>query len=79
MERVAAAVARITREHAGRNIVAVAHGGSIRAAVALALGLEPEAALALSIDNLSLTRLDHIDGPGNGHGWRVGSVNLPPL
>jgi broad specificity phosphatase PhoE len=79
MERVAAAVSRITREHAGRNIVAVAHGGSIRAAVALALGLEPEAALALSIDNLSLTRLDHIDGPGNGHGWRVGSVNLPPL
>jgi broad specificity phosphatase PhoE len=79
MERVSASILRLTREHAGKDIVAVAHGGSIRAAIALALDLDPEAALALSIDNLSLTRLDHIDGPGHGHGWRVGSVNLPPL
>jgi broad specificity phosphatase PhoE len=79
MERVATSVLRLTREHAGKDIVCVAHGGSIRAAIALALNLDPEAALALSIDNLSLTRLDNIDGPGHGHGWRVGSVNLPPL
>jgi broad specificity phosphatase PhoE len=79
MERVAAAVRRLTEAHAGRDIVCVAHGGSIRAALAMALGLEPEAALALTIDTLSLTRLDRIDGPGAGHGWRVGAVNLPPL
>jgi alpha-ribazole phosphatase len=79
MRRVSNAVTRLTREHAGRDIVCVAHGGSIRAALAHALGLDPEAALAFSIDNLSLTRLDHMDGPGNGHGWRVGPVNLPPL
>ncbi len=79
IERVAAVVARLNREHAGRDIVAVAHGGSIRAALAVALGLDPEAALAFSIDTLSLTRLDHIVGPGAGHGWRVGPVNLPPL
>lgn len=79
MERVAEAVRRLTAEHAGRDIVCVAHGGSIRAALAMALGLEPEAALALSIDTLSLTRLDRIDGPGAGHGWRIGAVNLPPL
>ncbi len=78
MQRVSRAVTRLTREHAGRDIVAVTHGGTIRAALAHALGLDPEAALAFTIDNLSLTRLDHIDGPGNGHGWRVGPVNLPP-
>lgn len=79
MERVAAAVRRLTQQHAGRDIVCVAHGGSIRAALAMAVGLEPEAALAFSIETLSLTRLDHIDGPGAGHGWRVGPVNQPPL
>jgi alpha-ribazole phosphatase len=77
--RVSAAVTRLNRTHAGRDIVAVAHGGSIRAALAHALGLEPEAALAFSIDPLSLTRLDHVDGPGAGHGWRVGVVNLPVI
>ena len=75
MQRVAGAVERLTRQHAGRDIVVVAHGGSIRAALAFALGLEPEAALAFSVEPLSLTRLDHIEGPGAGHGWRVGVVN----
>ena len=75
--RVATAVERRTAAHVGRDIVVVAHGGSIRAAVAAALDLEPEAALALSVDTLSLTRLDHIAGPGKGHAWRVGNVNLP--
>lgn len=79
MERVGAAVRRLTEAHRGRDIVCVAHGGSIRAALAMALGLEPETALAFSIETLSLTRLDHIDGPGAGHGWRVGPVNMPPL
>jgi len=79
MDRVAAALRRLTAVHAGRDIVCVAHGGSIRAALAMALGLDPEAALAFSIETLSLTRIDHIDGPGAGHGWRVGMVNLPPL
>ncbi|HTY68690.1 MAG TPA: histidine phosphatase family protein [Alphaproteobacteria bacterium] len=75
MQRVSGAVARLTRAHAGRDVVVVAHGGSIRAALALALGLEPEAALAVSIEPLSLTRIDHIEGPGAGHGWRISAVN----
>lgn len=77
IKRVTAAMERLNRTHAGRDIVVVAHGGSIRAALAFALGLEPEAALAFSIDHLSLTRLDHVDGPGVGHGWRVAIVNRP--
>jgi hypothetical protein len=43
------------------------------------LNIPPETALAFSIDNLSLTRIDHIPGPGLGHGWRIGTVNQPPL
>lgn len=81
-ERVGRAVVRLSAEHAGRDIIAVAHGGSIRASVALALGLSPEKALALSIDHCSLTRLDHIAGPPGSHdsaspsSWRVVQLNL---
>ena len=79
VERVTAAVTRWTAQHAGQDIVAVAHGGSIRAALALALGLDAERALAFSIDNLSITCIDHVDGPARGEAWRVAAVNLPPV
>lgn len=88
MERVAASIERLSKEHAGRDIVAVTHGGTIRAALALALALDPEKALALSIDNCSLTRLDHIDGPLSSQSrttdveagvWRVVKVNQSPV
>jgi len=64
--------------HAGRDIIAVAHGGTIRAALALALGLEPEAALAFTIENCPITRIDHVNGPGVGNDWRVVTVNRLP-
>ena len=76
--RVSAAIHRLVEAHPGQDIIAVAHGGTIRAALALALGLDPEAALAFTIENCSITRIDHIDGPGMGHGWRVVTVNRPP-
>jgi alpha-ribazole phosphatase len=79
MGRVAEGIERLTQAHAGRDIVVVAHGGSIRAALAHALTLEPESALAFTIDTLSLSRLDHIQGPGKGNPWRIGPVNLPPV
>jgi broad specificity phosphatase PhoE len=86
VERVCASIGRLSAEHPGRDIVAVAHGGTIRAALVLALGLDPERALALSIDNCSLTRLEHIAGaassasPANDQHevWRVVRVNQPP-
>ncbi len=46
-----------------------------RSALSLALGLDAEAALAFAIENCSLTRIDRVDGPGLGHGWRVVTVN----
>jgi alpha-ribazole phosphatase len=78
MERVSRAIRRLNDEHETRDIIAVTHGGTIRAALAEALDLKPEAALAFSIDNLSLTRIERFDGPGVGHGWRVVTVNQRP-
>lgn len=78
VERCSRAIQRLTEEYTGRDVIAVTHGGTIRAALAVALGLEPEAALAFSIDNLSLTRIERFDGPGVGHGWRVVTVNQAP-
>lgn len=78
--RVAEAVDRITREHAGRDIVAFAHGGSIRAALAMALDLAPGRALSFNIRTLSLTRIDYLDSGGDPrsglrHPWQVHQVN----
>jgi alpha-ribazole phosphatase len=59
----------------GQDVVIIAHGGSIRAAVAHAMALEPQQAFQLSVKNLSLTRLER-----HGADWRIGSVNEePPL
>jgi alpha-ribazole phosphatase len=77
--RVATAVDRLTEAHSGRDIVAVGHGGSIRAALAQALELDPRSALAFQVDNLSLTRLDHVVGTRRERlrgAWRVMGVNL---
>lgn len=82
MARVDSAVTRLTAAHRGRDIVAVAHGGSIRAALAMALGIEAERVMSFAIDNCSLTRLDYIhDGGEAGRErtcWRIVAVNQPP-
>jgi alpha-ribazole phosphatase len=76
--RVVAAIEAHTAAHAGRDIVAVAHGGPIRAAVAHALGLDAERALAFVTDNLSTTRLDHVRRRLPGAPWQVRFVNRTP-
>lgn len=84
MARVSRTIERLSAEHAGRDIVAVTHGGTIRAALAVALGLAPERALAIAIDHCSLTCLDHIAGASGSHTpetdgvWRVRMVNAAP-
>lgn len=57
----------------GRDVVMVAHGGSIRAAIAHAMGLTPHQALLFSIRNLGLTRLVK-----HGNDWQVAGVNEEP-
>jgi alpha-ribazole phosphatase len=73
IDRVAVALERLAWDHQGEDIVIVAHGGSIRAAVAHALGIRPDNALHLSIHNLSLTGLER-----HPEGWRVVCVNEMP-
>ena len=75
--RVCGAIERITIEQAGKDIIAVAHGGTIKAAVGLALGGQPEKGLAFDIDNCSVTRLDHIASAGHAN-WRLPMVNQQP-
>jgi alpha-ribazole phosphatase len=52
------------------DVVLVVHSGTIRALLAIALDLAPDAALRFVIDPLSLTRIDRLE-----NGWRVVAVN----
>ena len=78
VERVGPEVLRLNKEFSGRDIVAVAHGGTIRAALAIALNLNPNAALAFSIENCSITRIDHFTTQADGDFWRVAMANHRP-
>ncbi len=78
VERVRPVIERLTVEHRGRDIVAVTHGGTIKVALAVALGLDPQAALSFLIENCSLTRLDYLGPQGAPGLWRVGAVNHRP-
>jgi alpha-ribazole phosphatase len=75
--RACAAIARITSMEAGRDVIAVGHGGTIKAAVGLALGGQPDKGLTFDIDNCSVTRLDHFATAGQGN-WRLPMVNQQP-
>ncbi|HET6608456.1 MAG TPA: histidine phosphatase family protein [Rhodopila sp.] len=71
--RVGEAMERLAESCAGQDVVIVSHGGAIRGAVAHALAIGPDNALHMSIQNLSLTRLDR-----TSRGWRVACVNEVP-
>ena len=80
MTRVTGVIERLNAEHVGRDIVAVTHGGTIRAAIGHALNLDPDAALACQVDNCSLTRIDHF-GPSESHpdgAWAIFHINYIP-
>ena len=78
VERVHGTVRRLTAEHRSRHIVAVTHGGTIRAALGLALGLHSDAVHAFTIENCSLTEIEHsLDSQGRDR-WRVVSINHRP-
>ena len=69
IERAKAGLARLPAGDA----VLVVHSGTIRAVLAIALGLSPDHALRFTIDPLSLTRIDRLE-----NGWRVVGVNQRP-
>ncbi|MDE2378528.1 histidine phosphatase family protein [Bradyrhizobium sp.] len=76
-DRVCRTIARITIEAAGRDVIAVGHGGTIKAALGLALGGVPEKGLSFDIDNCSITRLDHFASDERVV-WRLPMVNQQP-
>ena len=71
--RVGPVLESLVRRHEGEDVVVVAHGGSIRAALAHAMDLSGHQALTFSIRNLGLTRLEK-----HGADWRVAAVNEEP-
>jgi broad specificity phosphatase PhoE len=75
--RVRIATVNLCEANRGRDIIAVAHGGTIRAAIAIALDLKPQAGLAFATDNCAITELDFYEDDG-GQGWRVVSINHQP-
>jgi len=71
--RVSRAVARLRAAHPGRDIVAVAHMGTILTQVQATLGLCAYDAFAQRIDTLSVTELHW-----QGRGWRALAINHCP-
>ena len=78
--RVLPLVHELNAAHAGCNIVTVTHGGTIRAALGLAMGGPAHIAHAFTIDNVSITRLDHVHvaGDADSGAWRIDTVNYRP-
>jgi len=73
IERAGRALEDLAGRFAGQDIIAISHGGAIRAAVAHALGISATNALHLSVHNLGLTRLERWRD-----GWRAVCVNELP-
>jgi len=69
---------RLTEKYRGRDIVATAHGGTIRAALAHAFNMHPEAAVRFEIDNVSITLIEHFEQADPAHAWRVAFTNYMP-
>src|SRR6266850_4894799 len=69
IDQIARADAGLAPLPAG-DVVLVVHSGTIRAALAIALDLDPDRALRFVIDPLSVTRIDRLE-----RGWRVVAVN----
>lgn len=73
--RVSAAIERVCAAQAGRDIVAVVHAGTIRAALAVAMDLNPRQAISFVVDLLSVTRLNRHERAAGPAAWSVVTVN----
>jgi len=75
LERVERSIERLVDAHRGRDLVCVSHGGPIRCALAIALGIDVSQAIVFSLPNLSLTRIEclPVAMPGAPR-WRVRGV-----
>lgn len=73
-----------TIAHAGKNIISITHGGTIRAMIAYAMGLPISTAIDINIDNQSVSLLEHFHSQNkNGNilqqgKWRIHYINKLP-
>lgn len=72
--RVGAGVSDLLAQCGGRDVVVVAHGGVVRAALSLALGLSGLRTLQIIVANNSLTCLEHYAGEAEG-AWYLRHLN----
>jgi broad specificity phosphatase PhoE len=70
LARVGATLDRLADSQGAGDVIAISHGGAIRAAIAHALHADAELALRFSVQNLGLTILERFST-----GWRVVTVN----
>ena len=82
--RVSHTMLQQTLTHAGKNIISVTHGGTIRAMIAYAMHLPIKTAIDIHIDNQSVSLLEHLHSQDT-HGniieqgkWRVYYINKLP-
>ena len=75
--RVAGAIRALAKQKRGRDLVVVAHGGTIRAAIGNALPMADTGPLSFATDNCAITRLDYLDSERDS-GWRIHTVNHQP-
>ena len=73
VERMGRLLKYLSATHAGQDMLLVMHAGSIRAALAMALGCSAASALRFAVDPFSLSRLSVTDGE-----WCVEDVNRTP-
>lgn len=71
--RVSHGLEDLANAHPGQDMVLVSHGGAIRAALSHALAIHPDIALKFTIQNLSISIIERINGL-----WRVVAVNELP-
>jgi alpha-ribazole phosphatase len=72
-QRVNRGIDRLLGENADTDIIVVAHFGAILTQVQRAANMSAKSALSFKIDNLSVTRIEHL-----GASWRVLGVNHNP-
>ncbi len=75
--RTSKAILDYNTEYAGHDIICVAHNGTIRAALVLALNCAASTSMRFVIDNVSITRIDYIFSGGQDF-WRVCAINDMP-
>ena len=77
--RVDAFIKRMIDQHRGKDVVCVAHRGTILAALQIALDLPTHNSVSFDVGNVSLTRLTHhADVPEGGPKWRIIDVSWLP-